>query len=780
MVTHNMDKVPAQSIVSAIKSIGYEASVCNETVSLRISGMTCAACVHKIEDAIAKVPGVVSVAIALSTSLATVVVSSNNDFNVRFAVDLITDLGFGADVVPEDALDTVAAEDKSAEINRHRRLLIGATALALPILLVDKLFPLIPFLKEGFCMPLGSIRLTLSEIVQFVMATPVQFYFGAGFYSAAWRSIKHRSATMDVLVVIGTSSAYAMSIYNIILRAAVDEYKGKMFFETSTMLIAFILLGKLLEGIAKGRTTEALTNLVSLKPAQACLVKLSADGLSVEEESVVDISLLNTGDIVKVRAFNKVPADGLILSGSSSVDESMISGESVPASKQAGDEVIGGTTNGEGALIVKVTRTGQKTTLAQVIRTVREAQTSKAPIQRAADRIAGVFVPCVITIALFTILIWLSAITFGILPASLITPGLGPFTFSLVFGVSVLVVACPCALGLATPTAVMVGTGVGATHGILIKGGEALEATYNVTTVVFDKTGTLTTGKLKVTECVLLVPTAINEEQLLFLVASAEGSSEHLIAKAIVDYARSRFPKADYTTPNEFKVIPGRGLSCTVGSRTVHVGAVEWVLNELQLRADGLRETTEQNKLEEAGRTVILAAVDGRPMAIFGLTDTVKPEAEVTVSALHAMGLQTMILSGDNERCVRSVARQVGIPPPLYMTAECSDVCIYGCSSGWHLREQLCRQAASFAEDEHHSRAASCRRDCAYDRRRRERLPCFGVLVPSPAPALVSPETQRRLILPPVQATHSDYFVGSAEFCVAGCRRCWSVHLHRH
>jgi len=477
--------------------------------------------------------------------------------------------------------------------------------------------------------PTGWLNLAL-----LLLATPVQFWAGWRFYRGAWGAIKHGQANMNTLVVMGTSAAYLYSVVATLAPQLFAAGRADVYFDTSSLIITLILLGRLLEARAKGRTNEAIKKLAGLQAKTARVVR-GGEELDVPVESV------EIGAVVVVRPGEKIPVDGLVLSGESAVYESMITGESIPVTKREGDEVIGATMNTSGSFRFEATKVGQDTVLYQIMRIVEEAQGSKAPIQRLADRISAVFVPAVIGVAAVTFVIWL---LLGPEPA---------LTFALLNTVAVLIIACPCAMGLATPTSIMVGTGKGAESGILIRGGEALEGAHKLDTVVLDKTGTLTRGEPELTD---VVENGIREEELLRLVASAERTSEHPLGEAIVRGAKNR--RLPLSEAGAFEAVSGGGIRARVEGREVLVGSRRF-LSEAGVSEDGLLPEAEE--LSREGKTPIFVAVDGEPAGLVAVADVVRDEAREAVDNLHALGLDVAMLTGDNRRTAEAIARKLGI-----------------------------------------------------------------------------------------------------------------------
>jgi len=594
-------------------------------IDLPISGMNCAGCAINIEKILKETEGVESANVNFATSRATVL----------FAPRLVTPEALvravesaGYSVVRPGAGDEVDAERaaREKEYGRLKRDFLTALALSAVILLGSsrQLLPWIPaFLSDPRL--LG------------ILATPVQFWIGRRFYKGAWASLKHKRADMNTLVAVGTSAAYFASAAATLFPAffAAGGVRPDVYFDTSAVIITLILFGRLLEARAKGRTSEAIKKLIGLRPRTARVIR---DGL----EADLPVASVIVGDIVVVRPGEKIPVDGVVTRGRSAVDESMITGESLPVGKAEGDEVIGATLNKTGSFEFRAMKVGKATVLAQIIRLVEEAQGSKAPIQRLADVIAGWFVPAVIGIAILTFAIWA---LFGPKPA---------LNLALLNFVAVMIIACPCALGLATPTAVMVGTGKGAENGILIKGGESLETAGSLTTVVFDKTGTLTKGAPEVTDVVAVAP--FSEDEFLRLVAAAEKTSEHPLAEAFLGKARAK----GLTVPpaSDFSALEGQGIEAVVEGRTVIAGSARLMAGR-GIDASGLAAAAEA--LSREGKTPVFAAVDGRLAGLAAVADALKEGAPSAVERLKALGLEVIMLTGDQVKTAEAIARRAGI-----------------------------------------------------------------------------------------------------------------------
>jgi P-type Cu+ transporter len=606
-------------LIGAIRDAGYDADV-RET-SFGVTGMTCASCVGRVERALKKVPGVLEANVNLANEKATVRYFAG-EVEHRDLEMAIEGAGYGL----------VRGEEFSAEDSHESEY----KKLKSDFLLAAALTALI--LAGSLPMMLGFEPLILMMWLNFMLlglATPVQFWAGRRFYRGAWGALEHGQANMNTLVVMGTSAAYLYSAVVTLAPGLFAAGRAAVYFDTSALIITLILLGRLLEARAKGRTNEAIKKLAGLQ-AKTARVEREGDELDVPLEDVL------VGDVVVVRPGEKVPVDGRVVSGGSAVDEAMITGESIPVTKREGDEVIGATVNKTGSFRFRATRVGGETALAQIMRMVEEAQGSKAPIQRLADRISAVFVPAVIGVAAVTFLVWLM---FGPAPA---------LTFALLNTVAVLIIACPCAMGLATPTSIMVGTGKGAESGILIRGGEALEGAHKLDTIVLDKTGTLTRGTPELTGVV--VEDGIREEELLGLVASAERASEHPLGEAIVRGAKDRgLPLAE---ADAFEAISGGGIRASVEGREVLVGSRHF-LSEASVSEDGL--LPEADELAREGKTSIFVAVDGEPAGLVVVADVVRDESREAVKRLHALGLEVALLTGDNRRTAEAIARKLGI-----------------------------------------------------------------------------------------------------------------------
>ncbi|MEG4806630.1 heavy metal translocating P-type ATPase [Microcoleus sp. F8-D3] len=603
-----------------------------DNLTLKLRGMSCASCAASVEQAIQSVPGVIECHVNFGMEQATIQYDSKQTDleTIQSAVD---DAGYQALPLPEMA----ATEDDSEQADRkfesqtlQRKLW---TAGIISILLVVGAIPAM----TGLHLPFIPAWLH-NYWLQLVLTSPVQLWCGRSFYVGAWKSLKRRVATMDTLIALGTSAAYFYSVFVTFFPGlfTVKGLNSGVYYEVAASVIALILLGKTLENRAKGETSEAIRKLMGLQAKTARIVRNG-------EELEVPIAKVEIGDIVQVRPGEQIPVDGEVIEGASTVDEAMVTGESLPVKKQRGDEVIGATINKTGSFKFRATRVGQDTFLAQIVKMVQDAQGSKAPIQKLADQVTGWFVPAVIAVALATFIIWFNAT--------------GNFTLATVTMVEVLIIACPCALGLATPTAVMVGTGKGAENGILIKGAESLELAYKIQIIVLDKTGTLTEGKPTVTDFVTIKGTAnSNELKLLQLAASVERNSEHPLGEAVVRYARSQ--EVNLTDVKDFEAIAGSGVRGVVEGKSIALGTLRW-MQELGCDTEYLE--LRARAFEAASKTVVWMAVEGKIEAILGIADALKPSSAQAVKALQKLGLEVAVLTGDNRATAESIARSVGI-----------------------------------------------------------------------------------------------------------------------
>ena len=702
-----------------------------------IGGMTCAACVNSVEGILRDLPGVKRAVVALATSLGEVeydpnviskdeivtaiedagfegsLVQSNqqdklllrvdgvlNELDAQvlegiltrlngvrqFRLDRITgelEVVFDPEVVSSRSLvdgiegegygkfklrvmspyERLTSKDTGEASNMFRRF-ISSLSLSIPLFFIQVICPHIALFDTVLVWRCGPFM--VGDWLKWALVSVIQFVIGKRFYVAAWRALRNGSTNMDVLVALGTSASYFYSV-GALLYGAVTGFWSPTYFDASAMLITFVLLGKYLESLAKGKTSDAMKKLVQLTPATAILIEGKG-------EREIDALLIQPGDSLKVVPGGKIPADGVVVWGSSYVNESMVTGESVPVSKEVGSPVIGGTINTHGALHIRATKVGSDAVLSQIISLVETAQMSKAPIQQFADYVASIFVPVVVTLALITLVGWSIAGAVGGYPEEWIPENGTHFVFSLMFSISVVVIACPCALGLATPTAVMVATGVGATNGVLIKGGDALEKAHKLKYIIFDKTGTLTQGKATVTTAKVF--SKMDRGEFLTLVASAEASSEHPLAKAIVEYARhfhffeesSEDGEANNKASqnagwlldtSDFSALPGKGIQCLVNNKLILVGNRKLMSENSITIPDHIEKFVEE--LEESAKTGVIVAYNGQLVGVMGVADPLKREAAVVVEGLLRMGVRPIMVTGDNWRTARAVAKEVGI-----------------------------------------------------------------------------------------------------------------------
>ncbi|MCJ8735675.1 hypothetical protein PDJAM_G00250050 [Pangasius djambal] len=739
-VRYNPGVIDPLRIAECIKELGFTASVMenydgsNGTLELVVRGMTCASCVHKIESSLMKQKGIVYASVALATNKAHVKYDPEVT-GPRDIMRLIDNLGFEASLVKKDRPGSHL--DHSREIKQWRRSFLISLVFCVPVMgmmmymmVVDHQIEVMhhhnatPEDRQMYHSSMFLERqllpgLSIMNLLSFLFCLPVQFIGGRYFYTQAYKALKHRTANMDVLIVLATSVAFTYSV--VILMVAMIE-KAKLnpitFFDTPPMLFVFISLGRWLEQIAKSKTSEALSKLMSLQATEATVVTLNEDTMAVLSEEQVDVELVQRGDIVKVVPGGKFPVDGRVIEGHSMADESLITGEAMPVTKKPGSTVIAGSINQNGSLLIRATHVGTDTTLSQIVKLVEEAQTSKAPIQQFADKISGYFVPFIVGVSVLTLIAW---IVIGFVDFSVVKKYFPDYDrsvseaeaiirFAFQASITVLCIACPCSLGLATPTAVMVGTGVGAQNGILIKGGEPLETAHKIQSVVFDKTGTITYGTPKVVQVKMVVEgKRMARSKLLAIVGTAENNSEHPLGAAITRFCKQELGTESLGTCTDFQAVPGCGIRCHVSnmesllkredsdgeenernailvqisdprassnshplimdpepltlvqsaSYTVLIGNREWMRrNALHIRPEVDEAMIEH---ERRGRTAVLVAVDGVLCAMVAIADTVKPEAELAVHTLTSMGMEVVLMTGDNSKTARAIAAQVGI-----------------------------------------------------------------------------------------------------------------------
>lgn len=604
-----------------------------ENTTLKLRGMSCASCANNIEEAIRSVPGVEACSVNFGAEQAAVSYDPSKT-DVAAIQEAVDEAGYAALPIQDDVLapedDAERRERQTENQKLTRRVWVSGVISA--VLVIGSL----PAMTG---LPIPFIPMWLHDPwFQLVLTAPVLFWAGSGFFINAWKALKRHTATMDTLVAVGTGTAYLYSLFPTLNPQwfIAQGLRPDVYFEAAAVIIALLLLGRLLENRAKGQTSEAIRKLMGLQAKTARVIR---NGREVD----VPISEVVLGDIILVRPGEKIPVDGKIVEGSSTIDEAMVTGESLPVKKHPGDEVIGATINKTGSFQFRATRIGKDTFLAQIVKLVQQAQGSKAPIQRLADQVTGWFVPAVIAIAILTFILWFNI--------------MGNVTMALITTVGVLIIACPCALGLATPTSIMVGTGKGAENGILIKGAESLELAHKLQTIVLDKTGTITQGKPTVTDYVTVNGTAnSNELKLLRLAASVERNSEHPLAEAVVQYAQAQ--GAELATVQEFEAIAGSGVQGYVSDHWIQIGTHRW-MNELGIDTSALQQ--QWDKLEYLGKTVIWIAVDGKVEGIMGIADAVKPSSVNAIRTLQKMGLEVVMLTGDNQRTANVIAHEVGI-----------------------------------------------------------------------------------------------------------------------
>jgi P-type Cu+ transporter len=610
-----------EALEKRVRDLGYD--VVTEKTEFDITGMTCAACATRIEKGLNKLNGVSKANVNLALEKATVEYNPSS-LSKNEIIQKVEALGYGA-IVKEEVNQQETIDHRQREIEKQKGKFIFSTILSLPLLwaMVGHFsFTSFIYVPEIFMNPW----------VQLALATPVQFIIGKQFYVGAFKALKNKSANMDVLVALGTSAAYFYSVY----LSFSDTHNVELYYETSSILITLIILGKLFEAKAKGRSSEAIKKLMGL---QAKTALIERDGIEHE----VPLEEVVVGDIIHVKPGEKIPVDGRIVIGRSAIDESMLTGESIPVDKSVGDEVIGATINKNGFLKIAATKVGKDTALAQIIKVVEEAQGSKAPIQRLADQISGVFVPIVVGIAIVTFIVWY----LWVAP--------GDFAEALEKMIAVLVIACPCALGLATPTSIMAGSGRAAEFGILFKGGEHLEMTHRITTIILDKTGTVTNGTPVLTD-VVLASSSLNEEEFLSLVGSAEKQSEHPLAQAIVQGIKAK--EIALKDAAMFESVPGFGILANVAGNELLIGTRK-LMNKYEVPIE--TALNKMDSLEREGKTAMLVAVNQRYAGLVAVADTIKETSKSAIERLKEMGLEVIMITGDNQQTARSIAAEVGI-----------------------------------------------------------------------------------------------------------------------
>lgn len=624
-------------LVDKVKDLGYGAR--SEKVVLPVQGMTCASCVNRVEKALKSLRGVVQAGVNFATGRASIEYLPG-EVSLRDLKKAVQDAGY--QVLEVRTGDTTQQEE---DIIEKEKLVREAELSGLKMRFISGAILLVPILLFMFGASLLEKWVGLSHrmnfFIQFLLATPVQFWCGRQFYTGFWKALKQKTSDMNTLIAVGTSAAY---VYSLIVTFVphlimVRGLKMDVYFDTSSAIIVLVLLGRFLEARAKGRTSEAIKKLIGLQPKTAKVIR---NGMEMD----IPIDEVTPGDMVVVRPGEKIPVDGVVKEGYSSVDESMVTGESIPIEKKAGDRVIGATINKTGTFKFETTRVGRDTVLSQIVRLVQEAQGSKPPIARMVDVIASYFVPIVILIAIVTFIIWS---LWGPHPA---------ITYAFLNFIAVLIIACPCALGLATPTSIMVGTGKGAENGVLIRGAEALETAHQLNTIVLDKTGTLTRGEPSVTD--VIASEGFTKQDILLLAASAEKGSEHPLGEAIVKKAKEE--KLILFDPKRFQAIAGHGIEATIDSREVLLGNLR-LMEERNVGLNGLLGKAEE--LSSQGKTPMFISVDGQAAGLISVADTLKENSKEAVETLHKMGIEVIMITGDNWRTAEAIAKQIGIDRTL-------------------------------------------------------------------------------------------------------------------
>lgn len=622
-IKYNPDVTSVEAFEKKIEDLGY--AVVLEKAEFELLGMTCAACSGRIEKGLNKLPGVKQAVVNLALETGTVEFNPEQ-VSVQEMIKKVENLGYQAKVKTDKDQEIEGYREK--EIEKQKGKFVFSLILSIPL----------------FWSMVGHFEFTsfiyvpdmfMNPWVQLALAAPVQFFIGKQFYIGAYKALRNKSANMDVLVALGTSAAFFYSLYQSLLSIGSNGHMVELYYETSAILITLIILGKLFEARAKGRSSEAIKKLMGLQAKTATVLR-EGEEIEIPLEEVI------AGDIIFVKPGEKIPVDGEIIEGQSALDESMLTGESVPVDKTAGDTVIGSTLNKNGFLKIKATKVGKDTALSQIIKVVEEAQGSKAPIQRMADKISGIFVPIVVSIAVVTFLVWYLWVS----------PG--NFAEALEKLIAVLVIACPCALGLATPTSIMAGSGRAAEYGVLFKGGEHLELTHEITTVVLDKTGTVTHGKPVLTD--VITEGNIEEMAFLQLVGSAEKQSEHPLAEAIVKGIKDKGINLFY--PQEFEAIPGYGIKAKVEGKDLLVGTRK-LMEKYDINVHSAK--LEMETLEENGKTAMLVAVDGQYAGIVAVADTIKETSRNAINRLKQLGIEVIMITGDNKRTAQAIAEEVGI-----------------------------------------------------------------------------------------------------------------------
>jgi Cu+-exporting ATPase len=587
-----------------------------DIIELKIGGMSCAACSAKLERNLNNMENVESAGVNLAAEKVTIYYNSANVTKKEF-IKLIEKLGYTAEELSEENLDK--DKKKESELKKLKLRLLISITLSIPLIL-----------SMVFMIVKVNVAFLHNKYFQLALATPVQFFIGFKFYINAFKALKSKSTNMDVLIVLGTSAAYFFSLYNGFIR---DGFQNELYFETSAVIITLILLGRYFEAIAKDRTSEAIKNLMGLKANTAKVIRAG-------KEVIIKTDKVETGNIIIVKPGEKIPVDGKIVDGYSSVDESMLTGESSPVEKEKGDEVIGATINKFGTFKFEATKTGKDTVLSQIIRMVQEAQVSKAPIQKIADKVSEIFIPIVILISILNFIGWY-----------IFT---GDLSRSIINMVAVLVIACPCALGLATPTAIMVGTGKGAENGIFIKGGEYLENAYKLDTIVLDKTGTVTKGEPEVTD--IEIVNKLSRKEIVNISTSAEKNSEHPIGNAIYKYGLNKIDKISKI--ESFEAVAGKGIKAVIDKKNILIGTRQ-LIEDSKIDFSNIEDRL--LALENKGKTTMILSVDEKIEAIIAVADTVKEGSREAIEKLKTMGITIYMLTGDNKNTAEYIAKKVGI-----------------------------------------------------------------------------------------------------------------------
>jgi Cu+-exporting ATPase len=633
-VQYDAQKVDVARLVGAVKSIGFQVGGTN--VKIGIENLRCASCVKFIEDELKATPGVLNATVNIATQEATVDYLPQKTTLSQLNAAIET-WGYKPRPALSDAPVDKQEEAHAREYSRLMKMFWFAAIISGPVLLFA--YPqYVPVIRD---LSMETIR--WAWILSAVATLPVLFYSGYDFFTGAWAAFKHRSANMNTLIALGTGAAWLYSTFAISFPAIFPEGTSEPFYDVVAVVIALVVLGQALELRAKGQSSSAIKKLLGLQAKTARVIR---DG----KEMDIPVEEVLVGDVIQVRPGEKIPVDGVIVEGSSAVDESMLTGESMPASKKMGDEVIGATINKTGAFKFRATKVGKDTALAQIVKMVQDAQNSKAPIARLADTVSGYFVPVVMILAVWTFVVWFA---FGPQPQ---------LVYALVTSVTVLIIACPCALGLATPMSLMVGIGKGAEHGILIRSGEALQTARSLNIVVLDKTGTITKGQPELTDVVLSDPptgtsqSIVNDDELLRLASSVEKVSEHPLAQAIVDGAQAR--KLELVEVKDFEAIPGHGVSAKVENKNILIGNLK-LMNREKIALGSLEEKSKS--LADDGKTPMFIAIDGKAAGIIAVADTVKEDSAEAIAVLQKMGIEVVMITGDNRRTAEAIARKVGI-----------------------------------------------------------------------------------------------------------------------